>query len=86
LDERRFALGVAEHHSVLDGWSLQSLVDELLAVYADLLAGVVAREAEAPAVGFRDYVALEREAEANAASALFWLDYLAGARYRPLPG
>ncbi len=25
LDERRFALGVAEHHSVLDGWSLQSL-------------------------------------------------------------
>ncbi|MBF3080642.1 non-ribosomal peptide synthetase, partial [Pseudomonas aeruginosa] len=86
LDERRFALGVAEHHSVLDGWSLQSLVDELLAVYADLLAGVVAREAEAPAVGFRDYVALEREAEANAGSALFWLDYLAGARYRPLPG
>ncbi|HFJ9838446.1 TPA: condensation domain-containing protein, partial [Pseudomonas aeruginosa] len=86
LDERRFALGVAEHHSVLDGWSLQSLGDELLAVYADLLAGVVAREAEAPAVGFRDYVALEREAEANAASALFWLDYLAGARYRPLPG
>ncbi|HDY6353577.1 TPA: FkbM family methyltransferase, partial [Pseudomonas aeruginosa] len=78
LDERRFALGVAEHHSVLDGWSLQSLVDELLAVYADLLAGVVAREAEAPAVGFRDYVALEREAEANAGSALFWLDYLAG--------
>ncbi|WP_055315895.1 non-ribosomal peptide synthetase [Pseudomonas aeruginosa] len=86
LDEWRFALGVAEHHSVLDGWSLQSLVDELLAVYADLLAGVVAREAEAPAVGFRDYVALEREAEANAGSALFWLDYLAGARYRPLPG
>ncbi|MDF5979712.1 hypothetical protein P4114_23975 [Pseudomonas aeruginosa] len=31
-------------------------------------------------------MALEREAEANAASALFWLDYLAGARYRPLPG
>lgn len=48
LDERRFALGVAEHHSVLDGWSLQSLVDELLAVYADLLAGVVARKRKRP--------------------------------------
>ena len=40
--------GVAEHHSVLDGWSLQSLVDELLAVYADLLAGVVARKRKRP--------------------------------------
>ncbi|WP_263139632.1 non-ribosomal peptide synthetase [Pseudomonas sp. RIT-PI-AD] len=85
LAEDRFALSVAEHHSALDGWSLQRLVNELVDLYDGLSSGAEPPREEGPDVGFGDYVALDRQAEQDARSALFWLDYLAGARPAPLP-
>lgn len=85
LADQRFALSVAEHHSALDGWSLQQLVNEWVDAYAARLGGQAPELAPLGEVNYGDYVALERQAEGDAASALFWLDYLAGARATPLP-
>ncbi|GEM_PF-886567 len=85
LGDDRFALGVAEHHSALDGWSLQQLVNEWIDAYAALLEGREAALAPLPEIAYGDYVALERQAEGNAEAALFWFDYLVGAHPVGLP-
>ncbi|MFI1194771.1 amino acid adenylation domain-containing protein [Micromonospora sp. NPDC020750] len=67
-----FTLVVAEHHGVLDGWSLEAFVRALLADHDRRRAG---RSAPAPAtLPFRAYVAAERAALADPAARRFWLD------------
>ncbi|MCZ7438686.1 amino acid adenylation domain-containing protein [Micromonospora sp. WMMC241] len=67
-----FTLLVAEHHSVLDGWSLHLLLSDLLAGYDRERAGTPAPvDAGLP---FREYVAAERAALADPAIRRFWLD------------
>ncbi|WP_405093362.1 amino acid adenylation domain-containing protein [Micromonospora sp. NBC_01392] len=67
-----FTLLVAEHHSVLDGWSLHLFLTDLLDAYDRERAGVTA--AADPGLPFREYVAAERAALADAATRRFWLD------------
>ena len=55
----QFVLSVTEHHSILDGWSVATLVNELFTTYLALLKGESVRSAS-PSI-FRDYVAAERE-------------------------
>ncbi|HSK79449.1 MAG TPA: amino acid adenylation domain-containing protein [Thermoanaerobaculia bacterium] len=86
-----FQLSMSFHHAILDGWSLATLMTELFRTYLALLRGE-----ELPALGtagsYRQFVALERQAEASEDSRRYWRELLAGAtaspiaRQHPLPG
>ncbi|HMB53038.1 MAG TPA: amino acid adenylation domain-containing protein, partial [Thermoanaerobaculia bacterium] len=84
-DADTFQLSLAFHHAVLDGWSVATLVTGLLGDYLARLDGTDSPEADAPAVAFRDFVALERAALASDESRRFWVDGLAGRERTTLP-
>ncbi|GAB3062608.1 amino acid adenylation domain-containing protein [Micromonospora schwarzwaldensis] len=71
-DADGFTLLVAEHHSVLDGWSLHLFLADLLDAYDRERVGAAA--GVDPGLPFREYVAAERAALADAATRRFWLD------------
>ena len=83
-DEFQFTLSL--HHAIVDGWSVATLLTELFQHYlARIGRGVAPASVPTPAVGFRDYVALERAALADAATRRFWEQHLAGAELLLLP-
>ncbi len=81
LSDQDFQLTITDLHVALDGWSLTSLLAELLDGHRRLLAGGGAGTAPAgPArvpVRFADYVALERAALASPQMREFWQRKLA---------
>ncbi|MGC4792027.1 amino acid adenylation domain-containing protein [Micromonospora sp. DT178] len=72
LGDGRWRLLVAYSHAILDGWSQNSLVPELLAYYRRIRDGQDPRPAPVPAVRFADAVALERRAVAAGVDREFW--------------
>ncbi|HEX2189729.1 MAG TPA: amino acid adenylation domain-containing protein, partial [Longimicrobiaceae bacterium] len=68
-----FQLGFAEHHSILDGWSVAALLAELFGM---LFAEEEPAPAPPPAATFREFVALEREALASETARGFWAEAL----------
>ncbi len=73
-----------EHHSILDGWSLASLVSEITDAYRLLLAGGEPVTAP-PRSTYRDYIVAERAALESSESTGFWRDRLAEPPDRRLP-
>ncbi|HEU4964844.1 MAG TPA: amino acid adenylation domain-containing protein [Bacilli bacterium] len=72
LSDDRFQFAFTEHHAVLDGWSVATMLAELFDLYAKAVAGeAVTDEASFPWM-FRDYVRLEREALASDEMRAFW--------------
>jgi amino acid adenylation domain-containing protein len=71
--EQRFRVTIGLHHAILDGWSVATAVAELLQAYRARLDGRPAALLPPPALGYRDFVALEREAVASADARRFWL-------------
>ena len=59
------------HHGILDGWSVASMVTQLLIAYLGNLT------LDTPAVRCADFLALEREALASEESKKFWRDQIA---------
>ncbi|MFG2011659.1 amino acid adenylation domain-containing protein [Micromonospora sp. NPDC048868] len=96
LADDRWRLLVSYSHAILDGWSQNSLVPELLAYHRRIRDGQDPRPAPVPAVRFADAVALERRAVAAGVDREFWASRVrtherlsvpaawagAGARYR----
>jgi amino acid adenylation domain-containing protein len=68
----RFRLSLAEHHAILDGWSVALLLAELFETYLSLLAGAAPAVPPPPASSFGDFVAREREAVESAGQRAFW--------------
>ncbi len=66
---------MAEHHAILDGWSVATLLSELFQLYY-LRAGQAPPLAAAPAPLFRDFVARERQILASRESRDFWQEAL----------
>ncbi|MEU7892851.1 amino acid adenylation domain-containing protein [Nonomuraea sp. NPDC049152] len=85
LDTDWFALTLSFHHAILDGWSVASMVTELLDRYAAGLQGVRQAPAVPPPSTFRDFVAREKEAVASPQTEQFWRDVLADAPVTALP-
>lgn len=73
----RWQLCLVEFHPILDGWSHNSFVTELLHVYEACRDGreVAPRE---PAVRFADFIALERAAMRSAEERAFWAERVTG--------
>jgi amino acid adenylation domain-containing protein len=84
LSELRWRLGITFHHAILDGWSLASLVTEL--VRRCQPGGRDTQDGDAElAVSMRDYVALEREALADPATRAFWERQLRDRPFTTIP-
>ena len=80
----RIQLCLHFHHACLDGWSVATMLTEIFEAYRQHL-GDRSPLADPPAVGFRDYVALERAAMASDADRRFWAELLEGAAATSLP-
>jgi amino acid adenylation domain-containing protein len=85
LTDETFELGIAEHHAILDGWSVSVLLSELFDLYFAALEGRRPALPEPPDGVFRDFVALERRALGSEESRRFWRERLSGAAPLELP-
>ncbi|HVB39028.1 MAG TPA: amino acid adenylation domain-containing protein, partial [Vicinamibacterales bacterium] len=82
-DTFQFTLSV--HHTILDGWSLSSLLTELFGRYLDRIAGRDVAPLAPPAGSYREFVALERSAAADPETRRFWDEQLTDAQAPNLP-
>jgi amino acid adenylation domain-containing protein/non-ribosomal peptide synthase protein (TIGR01720 family) len=81
LDPETFALGVTEHHAILDGWSVATLLAELCRLYVQERSAAddsTAEGLDAP----RHHALLERAALADPRQREFWR--VGGAEHEPL--
>ncbi|MBB3101077.1 amino acid adenylation domain-containing protein, partial [Actinoplanes campanulatus] len=70
-----FQWTLTEHHAILDGWSLASVVAEITDGYRRLLAGQEPQAAPLRST-YRDFIAAEREALESPESREFWQERL----------
>ncbi|MFI6330166.1 amino acid adenylation domain-containing protein [Micromonospora chersina] len=72
LNDAEYRLTITDCHAVLDGWSLTSLIAELVDRHRRAVTGAGEEPAGAPVPRFAEYVALERAAVADPAARAFW--------------
>ncbi len=80
LDDDVFQVTFTQHHAMLDGWSLNSLVKELLGAYSAILAGRELPAPVPPAPTFADFIDQEESAAQSEEQREFWRRKLAGLR------
>jgi amino acid adenylation domain-containing protein len=80
-----FYLTVSEHHAILDGWSSATLMTELCQHYMALAGMPVPPLQPAPAISYAQFVALERQAQADEACRTYWEGRLADCEIAHLP-
>jgi amino acid adenylation domain-containing protein len=85
ITDDRWFLNFTEVHSILDGWSHNSLITEILACYRAIRAGQPVPPADQPSIRFADYIAAERRCLAEDEHREFWAGRLAGAEQLTLP-
>ena len=83
--EESFQVTMTEHHAILDGWSVASLLTEFFEDYLALLDHEEAVSAPAPVALFRDFVALEQQALASREAADYWRRQLSESVRTSLP-
>lgn len=71
VQPRHFRLSLATHHSMLDGWSFNRLLVDLLTEYDAALAGRAVALPAVPTSG-DDFVRLERDAMSSPATQRYW--------------
>lgn len=71
-----FQVTLSFHHAILDGWSVASLVTELLQTYKMLFTGENSLSHTAPATSFRDFVYYEHQALGWQECKNFWQSML----------
>ena len=76
-DDESFQFSLTEHHAILDGWSVATLLTALFQIYWHRL-GQGPLPAPPVALRYSDFVALEREAIASAGHREFWRDWMRG--------
>jgi amino acid adenylation domain-containing protein len=81
----RIQLTWCEHHAILDGWSVATMLTEILGEYLRRLGCEVAVDTSGPAGTFRDFIVLERDSVDSAEARDFWRGKLAGMTATRLP-
>jgi amino acid adenylation domain-containing protein len=85
LTDQTIQFSWAEHHAILDGWSVASMLTELFQTYNDLLNQRPCEREALPAIAFRDFIAMERQALESEESRIFWADNLRDGTITLLP-
>ncbi|HEX6717100.1 MAG TPA: amino acid adenylation domain-containing protein, partial [Pyrinomonadaceae bacterium] len=84
LSNDTFQFAFTEHHAILDGWSVATMLTELFSDYFNRLNGTE-QVVDAPTLEFRDYVAMERQALASEEIADYWSERLKQSQAIKLP-
>jgi amino acid adenylation domain-containing protein len=83
--DETFQFTLTEHHAILDGWSVASLLSELFSYYSALLNGRSESAGTQLVSSFRDFVELERAALNSETSRRYWADLLRDSVVTTLP-
>jgi amino acid adenylation domain-containing protein len=83
--EETFQLTLSFHHAILDGWSVASMLTELLQYYVSLLNATASPAEPLLAFTFRDFVAQERQALSSTVYQHYWDQRLHNATMTMLP-
>ncbi|MGK3959181.1 non-ribosomal peptide synthase/polyketide synthase [Sorangium sp. So ce118] len=81
---RTTQLTLSFHHAIVDGWSVATLLTELMQLFAAFSRGEQ-RAPRPPSSLFRDFVALERSALASDEARRYWAARIDGAALATLP-
>ncbi len=81
--ETSFQMIMAEHHAILDGWSVASLVTELFQTYRALLKGQSPKPE--PGVPYHKFVAAEQAILTSDVARAFWQENLAESSVSTVP-
>ena len=76
ISDHHFTLVFSFHHSILDGWSVASLMTELGNLYLSKIEGKDYFFQPLPKITFRDYVALEQQALVCTENKNYWKNKL----------
>ncbi|WP_307731363.1 condensation domain-containing protein [Microseira wollei] len=85
LSEETFQFALSFHHAILDGWSMVSLLNELFHHYFSLLGEEIDSTLASPAIAYREFVALQRQALASQEHRRFWMEKLHSSTITQLP-
>ncbi|MBR8837984.1 MAG: amino acid adenylation domain-containing protein [Stigonema ocellatum SAG 48.90 = DSM 106950] len=83
--QETFNLALSFHHVILDGWSVASMISELLKRYLSLLSAQVDYVWPPLSIAFRDFVALEQQALASLECQGYWSEKLNDSTFTKLP-
>ena len=83
--DETFQLTLTEHHAILDGWSVASLLSEMFTSYSALVAGESELGGTRLMSSFRDFVELERSAVNSESSRNYWAQLLRDSVVTTLP-
>ncbi|KYC42747.1 hypothetical protein WA1_15530, partial [Scytonema hofmannii PCC 7110] len=83
--EETFNLTVSFHHAILDGWSVASMMSELLKRYLSLCHEGAEYVSSQFSIVFRDFVALEQQAIASLKTQQYWSEKLNDSTFTKLP-
>ncbi|WP_326645851.1 amino acid adenylation domain-containing protein [Streptosporangium sp. NBC_01755] len=81
----RWYLSLTECHAILDGWSHNSIITEVLDLYRAIRDGRPTPAEESSAVRYADFIAQERRSLTGQADRVFWRDRLGGANRLTIP-
>ena len=84
LDDETMQLTLVEHHAILDGWSVATMLTELFQIYAASL-GSGPPPGPPPAASYAEFVALEQEQLQSPAARAHWTRKLLAAGGGELP-
>ena len=83
--ENSFQFSFAEHHAILDGWSVATMLAELFRSYSSLCSTGEEIDEPPPASLYRDFVALEQKALMSPGADQFWRQWLYGSSVITVP-
>lgn len=85
LTEQEVTISFSFHHAILDGWSVATLMTQLLKRYAQYLQGEPASGLTSSDLSYKDFILREQGAIANEKMRDFWKQSLSGMEVSRVP-
>ncbi|MBD2195449.1 MULTISPECIES: non-ribosomal peptide synthetase [Calothrix] len=85
LADTELSFSFSFHHVILDGWSVATLLTQLLQRYVQYLASETLPALTIPEINYKDFIAQEQQAIASGQMREFWQQYLSNLEVTTLP-
>ena len=85
LSDAELSFSFSFHHVILDGWSVATLLTQLLQRYVQYLASETVSALKVPDINYKDFIAQEQQAIASPQLREFWQQYLSNLEVSTLP-
>jgi len=85
LSDAELSFSFSFHHVILDGWSVATLLTQLLQRYVQYLSSETVPALTVPDINYKDFIAQEQQAIASPQLREFWQQYLNNLEVTTLP-